>query len=475
MSSQTTNKILLITPPYHCGIPEIAGRWLPLGLVYLAGAARQAGVEAEIWDAMAKGDGHQDIRRRIEESAPRYVATGAMTATAADAVEVLKTAKACLPSCVTILGGVHATFMCRDILAAEPAVDFVVLGEGEEPLRLLLFALERGRDISGIPGIAWRDGEVIRENARPPLIDDLDMLTPAWDLVDWPLYSYFIIPDSRFAAVSTSRGCSHDAEICCQEQFWQGEWRGRDPVKVAQEIAELHQRYGVNVFLLTDEHPTRDAARWERFLDLMIEQALPVHLILEARAEDVIRDRDIFWKYAKAGAVHVMLGVESAQGQVLARLKRATAPDLTAEALEIIHEHGIVSEASFFLGFPDETPESVQATLQEAKRCNPDNANFLPLTPWPYGGMSRELAPLIRETDFSRYNFVDPVLEPAVMSLKELQRAINDCYRRFYMAKMLEIMTMKDTFRRGYLVRATKLIMGSSFVIGKLNPWGSAK
>ncbi|WP_224963413.1 B12-binding domain-containing radical SAM protein [Geomonas subterranea] len=473
--SGAKHTILLVTPPYHSGIPEIAGRWLPLGLVYLAGAARQAGVGAEIYDAMATGDGHAEIRRRIGASAPRYVATGAMTATAAEAIAVLRTAKELDPACVTILGGGHASFMYREILAAEPAVDFVVLGEGEQTLTHLLQTLEQGEDPAGVPGIAWHDGGAVRENTRRPLIDDLDALLPAWDLVEWPLYSYFIIPDSRFAAISTSRGCSHQGDFCCQEQFWQGSWRGRDPQKVAREVAELHRRHGVNVFLVTDEHPARDAARWERFLDLMIEQALPVHLIMEARAEDVIRDRDIFWKYAKAGVAHVMLGVESAQQQMLARLGQVTAPDATGEALAIIRDHGIVSEASFFVGFPDETPESMQATLKEAQRCNPDNANFLPLTPWPYGSMYRELAQLIRETDFSRYNFVDPVLAPKTMSLKELQRGINDCYRRFYMAKMLEVMTMKDTFRRGYLVRATKLIMGSSFVIGKLNPWGSAK
>lgn len=473
--SGANNKILLVTPPYHSGIPEIAGRWLPLGLVYLAGAARAAGVEAEIYDAMAKADGYPEIERRIRESAPRYVATGAMTATVGDAVKVLEAAKAIDPETVTILGGVHPSFMYQEILQSSPAVDFIVIGEGEEPLRRLLLALERGGDPSGVPGIAYREGGGIKATPKAPLIEDLDALTPAWDLVEWPLYSYFIIPDSRFAAISTSRGCSHDCAFCSQQQFWQKSWRARDPLKVVEEVAQLHRRYGVNVFLVTDEHPTRDVARWETLLDALIEEALPIHLILETRAEDVVRDREIFWKYRKAGVVHVSLGIESADRQVLERLGKGMPPDVAREALEIIHGHDIVSEASFILGFPDETPATVQATLKMAQQYNPDNANFFALTPWPYGGMYRELKPLIRETDYARYNFIDPVLEPEAMSLKELQGALNDCYRRFYMGKMLEVMTMKDTFRRGYLVRATKLIMSSSFVIRKLNPWGSAK
>ncbi|MBU5615430.1 B12-binding domain-containing radical SAM protein [Geomonas azotofigens] len=472
--SAAKNKILLVTPPYHSGIPEISGRWLPLGLVYLAGAAREAGVEAEIYDAMATGDGYPEIERRMGQTAPRYVATGAMTATVGDALKVLAAAKALDPTTVTILGGVHPSFMYREILESPAAVDYVVIGEGEQKLTRLLRTLEQGGDPAGVPGLAYREGGEVKVTPAAPLIEDLDALAPAWDLVDWPLYSYFVIPDSRFAAIGTSRGCSHDCAFCSQQRFWGKAWRARDPLKVAAEVAELHRRYGVNVFLVTDEHPTRDADRWERFLDALIELALPTHLILETRAEDVVRDRDIFWKYAKAGVVHISLGIESADRQVLERLGKGMEPDAAPEALSIIHAHGVVSEASFIVGFPDETPESVRATLKTAQRYNPDNANFFALTPWPYGGMP-ELKPLIREFDYSRYNFIDPVLEPESMSLKELQGAINDCYRRFYMGKMLEVMTMKDTFRRGYLVRATKLIMSSSFVIGKLNPWGGGR
>ena len=473
MSAAKAGKIIFVTPPYHSGIPEIAGRWLPLGVVYLAGAARGAGVEAEIYDAMAKGDGYPEIERRLRQSGADYVATSAMTATIGDALKTLELAKVVAPETVTILGGVHPSFMYREILESTAAVDYVVVGEGEEPLRRLLLALERGEDPAGVPGIAFRKGEGIAVTPRPPLIEDLDALPAAWDLLEWPLYSYFIIPDSRFAAISTSRGCSHACAFCSQQQFWSNSWRPRDPLKVAGEIAGLNERYGADVFLLTDEQPTRDRARWESLLDALIEKALPIRLILEARAEDVIRDREIFWKYKKAGVVHISIGIESADQQRLDRLGKGMRAEASKEALDIVREHDIVSEASFILGFPDETPASVQATLKRAQDCNPDSANFFALTPWPYSPIYGELEPLVREKDYARYNFIEPVLEPENMSIKEVRGALNECYRRFYMGKMLEMMTMKDTFRRGYLVRATKLIMGSSFVIGKLNPWGS--
>ena len=46
-------RVLLVSPPYHSGVVEAAGVWLPLNLVYLAGHARAAGAEVRIYDAMA--------------------------------------------------------------------------------------------------------------------------------------------------------------------------------------------------------------------------------------------------------------------------------------------------------------------------------------------------------------------------------------------------------------------------------------
>jgi anaerobic magnesium-protoporphyrin IX monomethyl ester cyclase len=63
---------------------------------------------------------------------------------------------------------------------------------------------------------------------------------------------------------------------------------------------------------------------------------------------------------------------------------------------------------------------------------------------------------------------VDPVIEPHCMSTLQIEVAIADGYRRFYMGKIIEFMTMKATFRRDYLMRITKLFMGSSFVMKKL-------
>ena len=76
--------------------------------------------------------------------------------------------------------------------------------------------------------------------------------------------------------------------------------------------------------------------------------------------------------------------------------------------------------------------------------------------------------PYIREHDYSKYNLIDPIIEPKKMSLLQMNVAIVDCYRKFYMGKMVEVVTMKNEFKRDYLMKAMKLIMGSSFFIKKM-------
>jgi anaerobic magnesium-protoporphyrin IX monomethyl ester cyclase len=106
--------------------------------------------------------------------------------------------------------------------------------------------------------------------------------------------------------------------------------------------------------------------------------------------------------------------------------------------------------------------------MQLAQHFNPDIANFFMFTPWPYADGYHDLKPLIRVNDYGKYNMVDPVIEPHNMSILQIEVAIADGYRRFYMGKILEYMTMKATFKRDYLMRITKLFMGSSFVMKKL-------
>ncbi len=464
-------KVLLVTPPYHCGVVEVAGRWAPLQLAYLAGAARAAGHDCEIYDAMSAAHSHEQIGRKLDEARADVVAVSAITATFPDALEVARAAKA--RGAITVLGGVHPSFMYPEILP-EGGVDFVVVGEGERTFPELLDCLAAKDDPAKVPGLAFvRDGAIVRTAARPRL-DRIDGLPVAFDLLDWPLYTYFVKPGSRLGAVSSSRGCSFACAFCSQTQFWEKSWRARDPRCVADEIAMLRRTYGVDVVLLTDEYPTSDPARWEALLDRLVELDLGVDLLMETRVQDIVRDRAMLPKYRRAGVVHVYVGVEATDQATLDLVHKEMAVDESRLALRLLDEHDLISETSFVLGFPGETPEHVRETLSLAKAYDPDFAHFLAIAPWPYAAMWKDLEPYVATRDYRRYNLIDPVVKPAAMTLGEIDDAIVDCYRSFYMDKGLSLLRMPAGARKDYLLRSMRLIMTSSFVrkkmAGKLMP-----
>jgi anaerobic magnesium-protoporphyrin IX monomethyl ester cyclase len=468
-----TRTILFVTPPYHCGVVEVAGRWMPLGLVYLAAAARRAGWTPLIYDAMTKNHDHATIRKRIESLKPDCVATTSITATYPDAVEVLRGAKEILPDVITVLGGVHPTFMHREILEQVPdVVDYVVRGEGEETLEELLVRIATEKDPDDVRGLAFcRDSEIVATRPRP-FAQNIELPHEEWDLLDWQDYVYFVIPKSRLAVISTSRGCSFDCTFCSQQKFWKQSWRGRSPELAAQEVLDLHRRYGANVFLIADEYPTESQERWLEFLDRLIAARFDGYLLMETRAADIVRDAPFLERYRRAGVVHVYVGLEATDQTTLDVIKKKLDLDESTECLRLLRDHGMVSETAFVLGFPWENHESIRATLELSRRYDPDFAHYLAITPWPYADIYEEMKPHIAVHDYSQYNLIDPIVKPEGMTLAQIDRAIVNCYREFYMGKLDQLARERDAFRRRYLLTSMHLMMRSSFLKKKMGSLG---
>ncbi len=465
-------RVLFITPPFHAGVVEVAGRWVPLYFVYLAGALRASGHEPHIYDAMTKDVGYSEIEARIRELRPDIVATTAITCTSLDAIKVIELAKRVDPSIRTLCGGIHATFMHEEMFSLTDALDFVVVGEGEETIVELVNAISKSSDPANVRGIAYRqDGKIIRTPKRP-YIEDLDGMPMAWDLLDWEDYVYFILPGSRLGAIATSRGCDKDCTFCSQQKFWEGTWRARSPEDLIRELEELSRDFGVNVVLLTDDYPTPDRNRWEKFLDLLIEKGLDMKILMETRAGDIVRDRDILRKYKKAGIIHIYVGTESTEQATLDLIKKDLKTEESIEALRLLREYGIITETSLILGLPGETEDSIDRTLAVAREYNPDFAHFLAIAPWPYSDIYETLKPYIEVSDYRKYNLIDPVIKPKSMTLEEMDRAIFNCYREFYMGKLNEMLDTSDEFKRDYLLRSMKLMMSNSFIKKKMGMLG---
>jgi anaerobic magnesium-protoporphyrin IX monomethyl ester cyclase len=462
------SRILFVGPPYDCWGVQVIGTWPPLQAAYLAGAAEQAGHEARIYDAMNKeGATFDDVRAEVERLRPDVVisldylpVTGAIsTATVPAALQALRVAKEVDPRIVTILGGPHPTFMYPEIFAdPESRVDYVLRGEMEETLPELLAALPGGA-VDQVQGVAFvRGGQVVTTPMRAH-VPDLDTLQPAWHLLDWKDYHYNIEPWGRMASMLTSRGCMMGCSFCSHRQFWRGDWRARTPENVIEEMHLLVDKFGVEFITLIDPYPTNDPVRWERLLDLLIAEKMDVKLLMETRVEDVIRDERILPKYREAGVIHLYLGAEGSTDEMLVTLNKGTTTDLNKRAVDLARQHDIMTEASFMIGGPTETWKSIENTIAEAIRVNPDIAVFPVLTPMPFTPIYQQFKERVRVKDWSKYNLATPIVEPFDMTLEEVMVALGKCYMSFYARKMPEVMMLPDGFKRRYMLSAFQEMM----------------
>lgn len=459
-------KVLLVTPPYHCGMVESAGVWMPLGLASLAGSLRAARFDPEIYDAMSLFHDLDQIARRIEDTRPHVVAVTAYTATIDASLDVLRAAKEVVPNALTVIGGVHPTFMAEEVLASG-VVDYVVRGEGEQTLVQLLECLNAGGSPSDIDGLSFKGGRDVLHTPDRAFIYDLDSLPVAWDLIDWPVYHYRTKPGSRLAITSWSRGCTQRCTFCSQHKMWRGTWRPRGVDTIVDELRMLKVRYGVDTVEVADEFPSRDGARWQRILDRLIEEELGIELLVETRADDIVRDANIIDKYRDAGILHMYVGVESPRQDRLDWMNKGLRVEDSRRAIELLNEAGIISETSFLLGFADDTPETIKEALALAGLYRPDLTFFLAITPWPYSDMYERVADHVEETDYSKYNLINPIIKPDAMSRDELARMLSDAFMTFYMEKMRNLDGLPP-HKRQYLTKVARLLMEESYLSGEV-------
>src|SRR5512145_1109283 len=187
-------RVLMIQPNYHCGGAQIAGNWPPGWVAYIGGALKHVGItNVRFVDAMTNDIPDDRLAELIRANAPDVVLTTAITPMIYQAQKTLEIAKREVPGCVTVLGGIHPTFMYAQVLSECAAVDYVVRGEGEEIAVELMQAIQDGTHVQRrreIQGLAFlEEGKLVATPARP-VIRDLDALTPDWSLLEWDKYIY---------------------------------------------------------------------------------------------------------------------------------------------------------------------------------------------------------------------------------------------------------------------------------------------
>jgi anaerobic magnesium-protoporphyrin IX monomethyl ester cyclase len=475
-------RIVLIHPNYHSGGAEIAGTWPPAWAAYIGGALRDAGfVDVHFIDAMTDHLDEGDLREQLGALQPDLVGTTAITPSIYVAERTLQIARETCPDAVTVLGGVHATFMYKQVLSEAPWIDAIVRGEGEEVIVDLVRALDEERwprERSAIRGIAYRDGEDILATPAAPTIKLVDGINPDWNLLDWSKYTYTPL-NKRVAIPNMARGCPFTCSFCSQWKFWR-DYRVRDPKKVADEIETLVRDHDVGFFILADEEPTINRKKFNEFCEELIARGLPekVQWGINTRVTDILRDEGKLERWREAGLVHVSLGTEAAAQMKLDRFNKETTVEQNRRAIQLLKDADIFVEAQFIVGLENETAETLEETYRFAREWDPDLANWAMYTPWPFTPLFQELGDKVEVFDFSKYNFVTPIMKPEAMDRSELLDRVMNNYRRFYMIKALFHYPWRGSgYRRRYLLGCLKAFLKAGFQrtlydLGKVGYWG---
>ncbi len=453
-------KILMVQPNYHSGGAEIAGNWTPSWVAYIGGALKQAGYDqVRFVDAMADYLTDDQIEEIIRKNEPDVVMTTNITPSIFKAQDIMKIAKKVNPKIRTLMGGIHSTFMYPQVLSEAPETDYIVRGEGEEVTVNLIREIDAGTDKKNraeITGIAYidDDGKVFATPAHP-VIEDLDTLSPDWSLYDWDKYIYTPL-NCRLAVPNFARGCPFTCTFCSQWQFWR-RYRARSPKTFVDEIEVLVKQYKVGFFILADEEPTINKQKFVSLCQELIDRKLDVTWGINTRVTDIMRDADLLPFFRKAGLVHVSLGTEAASQMNLNRFRKETTIEENKLAIKLLQKNGIVAEAQFVMGLEHETPETIEETYQLCKDWDPDMANWTIYTPWPFSDLFKELGDRVEVRDYSKYNFVTPIIKPDNMEREDVLKLVLKSYARFYARKtFFGYPWIKDPYVRKYMLGCLK-------------------
>jgi anaerobic magnesium-protoporphyrin IX monomethyl ester cyclase len=475
-------RILLIHPNYHSGGAEIAGNWPPAWVAYLSGALKGAGYRnIRFIDAMTDHIADDALEALLMEEAPDVVLCTAITPAIYQAQTTLEMVRRIHPNAVTVLGGIHGTFMYGQVLSEAPWIDYIVRGEGEEIVVNLIRALAEGRlpaEREGIQGLAFlRDGAPFATTPHPP-IQDLDSLTPDWGILNWDRYIYIPL-NCRVAIPNFARGCPFTCSFCSQWKFWR-QYRTRDPKKFVDEIEKLVKEHQVGFFILADEEPTINKKKFVALCEELVARNLGITWGINTRVTDILRDEAELPLYRKAGLVHVSLGTEAAAQLKLDRFNKEIKVEQSKRAIELLRANGIVTEAQFIVGLENETPETLEETYNMALDWKPDLVNWNCYTPWPFSDLFQELGDKVEVRDYAKYNFVTPIIQPDVMTRDEVLKGVLNNYRRFYFKKATGgYLWDRDPYRRKYLRGCLKAYLKSAverrfYDLGRINYWGQS-
>ena len=292
------------------------------------------------------------------------------------------------PSATLLVGGPHASAEPEET-ARNPAVDAVVIGEGEATLAEILTCIQSGERWDDVAGLALRKrGHLNPVRTAPRAMNtDLDALPmPAWDLTDIDAYAkrrgMALAGIRRYVPISTSRGCPYRCTYC--HDIHGKTFRGHSPAYVLAMVRDVRERFGVASFDITDDIFNWDPARMLEICDGLVAEDSDITFTLpNGIRADRLKVEHVH-KLADAGCEYVAIAIETATPRLQKQIRKHLRFDKVMPVLSAFAERNVLTSGFFMLGFRTETEKEMRATIDFALRSKLHTAFFFVVT--PFGG-----------------------------------------------------------------------------------------
>ena len=449
-------KILLIEV-FEVGENLLTPDWLmqPLGLIYLGGALKHEGFDrVHIFDTKLYADPVMELKQLMVSFMPEIVGFSSFSASAGFLHELLGVVKKENPQVITVAGGPHANANPVECIE-DKNLDFIVLNEGEITFTELLRALKEKGELQNIKGIAWKkDGEAIYNEPRP-FIQDLDSIPcPAWELVDNSLYRDRFLDESNFRLnyvqvrenampLFTSRACPYNC-IYCHKIFGK-KFRAHSPERVLSEIDILYDEYNVRQFDFYDDIFNLDRKRTEVILQGIADRrkaGKDIKLSFFNGIRGDIQDNLLIRLFRDAGTFMIPYAVETASPRLQKLIKKNIKLDKLKRIITYTSRLNIITIGFAMLGFPTETEEEIQQTIEYMLTADFDMVEFFLVSPYfgtELSQMMIENYPELSHKNMANLHYLDAKYTLSRLSPERLKEIHIEAYRR----QLLDIFRVK--------------------------------
>jgi anaerobic magnesium-protoporphyrin IX monomethyl ester cyclase len=405
----------------------------PLGLMSIAAYLEERGVEVEIIDCYGTSAGIDELAADIVARCPDTVGFSCTTSCFLEGYAIAERLKDKDDGINVVFGGAHASAVGPALLDVFPAIDYLVMGEGELTFYELISSARE--NVDSIPGVGYRLGgkgtlSSVRQN-----IEDLDSLPfPAYHLLPefpkryyLPLFSYPTAPNT---SVISSRGCPYQCSYCDRSVFRKG-FRANSPAYVHEHLDYLHRDFGIRHVFFYDDLFTFDRGRIEALCVLKEKKRLPVTYNCIARLEHV--DEELLVLLKRSGCWQVNFGIESGDPELLGKHRKGYALDEVHRKLLMVKNAGMRVKGLFMVGLPGETEQSIRRTIDYALSLPLDEINVTKFTPFPGAPVYRTIGEHGDFTeDWPAMNCMNFVFVPRGLTRERMEELYNEFIRSFY-------------------------------------------